>query len=238
MKRRSTDSRTRTLRLLTIVSRGRVVLRTLPPLVICACLVLSLAGQNNRNQELQNFHEVNSQLYRGAQPKSGGIKRLAQLGIKTIVNLRKADGLGGKEETEARAAGMRYFNIPFREWGRPTDEQVNRVLAILNNPENQPVFVHCRLGSDRTGLVIATYRISHDGWTSERARAEANKYGLHPWEVGMKHYIRDYERRQKARARLMHTPGLESEETLMSLLFMARWASQNEMLSEFSRQSL
>jgi protein tyrosine/serine phosphatase len=159
--------------------------------------MLTLAGQHKSNQELSNFHEVNPQLYRGAQPKPGGIKRLGQLGVKTIVDLRETKGAARAEEAEARGAGLRYFNIPMREWGRPTDEQVEHVLKILRDSENQPVFVHCRLGEDRTGLVIAIYRITHDGWTSERATAEAKKYGMHPWELGMKDYIHDYGKRRE-----------------------------------------
>lgn len=166
--------------------------------VIGVCLVLSVAGQSTSEKDLPNFHEVNPQLYRGAQPKPEGIKRLAQLGIKTIVNLREEGDQDRTEATKARAAGLRYFNVPFRQASRPTDDQVARVLTILNDQENQPVFVHCRLGADRTGLVIAVYRITHDGWTSERAKAEANKYGMHPWEMGMKNYIHDYYKRTQA----------------------------------------
>ena len=197
MKRPTTNSNPRSLGGPATASRRRLAARFLPALFVCACFALSLAGQNNSNKELPNFHEVNPQLYRGAQPKSGAIKRLAQLGVKTIVDLREARGSARTEEAEARAAGLRYFNVPLREWGRPTDQQVERVLKILNNSENQPIFVHCRLGADRTGLVVATYRITHDGWTGERARAEAKKYGMHPWELGMKDYIRDFARRQQ-----------------------------------------
>jgi len=199
MKRRTTNSNPRSFGGPATLSRRRVVARILPPLVVCSCFALSLAGQNKSNKELPNFHEVNPQLYRGAQPKSGGIKRLAQLGVKTIINLREEKGLAQAEEKEARAAGLRFFNIPFKRTGRPTDEQVERVMALLNDSSNQPVFVHCQLGSDRTGLVIAIYRITHDSWTSERAKAEANKYGMHPWEMGMKSYIHDfYQRHSKS----------------------------------------
>jgi tyrosine-protein phosphatase SIW14 len=145
--------------------------------------------------ELPNFHQVNEKLYRGAQPKKEGFKRLAQLGVKTIVNLRDDDAMAQREGSEARAAGLQYFNLPLSRTGRPTDEQVERALALLNSTKNQPVFVHCRLGADRTGTIIAVYRISHDGWTSERAKAEANRYGMHFWETGMKDYIHDYYQR-------------------------------------------
>ena len=147
-------------------------------------------------EDLPNFHQVNEQLYRGAQPKRGGIQRLAQLGVKTIVNLRRDDKRSQKEEQEARAAGLRYFNLPVKRLGRPTDVQMERVLSIINAPENQPVFVHCKRGADRTGTIIAIYRIEHDGWTSERAKAEANRYGMGWWERGKKNYVRDYYRRR------------------------------------------
>ena len=157
-------------------------------------------------KELPNFHRVNERLYRGAQPKRGGIRRLAQLGIKTVVNLRADDERSQAEEQEARAAGLRYFNVPFERLGRPADEQVERVLSIINKPENQPILVHCQRGADRTGAIIAVYHIEHDGWTSERAKAEANRYGMRWWQRGKKDYIRDY-----YRCRLQRTAVVSAE---------------------------
>lgn len=155
---------------------------------------VGIAQSEFEYKELPNFHRVNDRLYRGAQPKRGGIRRLAQLGIKTVVNLRADDERSQAEEQEARAAGLRYFNVPFERLGRPTDEQVERVLSIINKPENQPVLVHCQRGADRTGAIIAVYHIEHDGWTSERAKAEANRYGMRWWQRGKKNYIHDYYR--------------------------------------------
>lgn len=156
----------------------------------------SVAQDESKINELPNFHQVNESLYRGAQPKHGGIQKLARLGIKTIINLRGDDDRARVEETEARAAGLRYFNVPLDDFGRPSNERIERVLAIIDAPENQPVFVHCKRGADRTGTVIAVYRIEHNGWTSERAQAEANHYGMALWQIGMKHYIHDYYRRR------------------------------------------
>lgn len=156
---------------------------------------VGLSQQPARREKLPNFHEVNSKLYRGAQPAAGGVQQLAGLGIKTIVNLRGQGEGTRKEEAEARAAGLRYFSIPFDRMGRPDDAEMKQVLAIIDTPENQPVFVHCKQGVDRTGTVIAVYRITHDGWTSEQAKTEANRFGMHPWERGMKNYIRDYYQR-------------------------------------------
>jgi uncharacterized protein (TIGR01244 family) len=158
----------------------------------------SYAQTVEKYKELPNFHRVSEKLYRGAQPKAGGFRQLSQLGIKTIVSLRADDDRSRIEEQEARAAGLSYFNVPFKRLGRPTDEQVDRVRALVNAPENQPVFVHCQYGADRTGTIIALYRIEHDGWTIDQARAEASRYGMKWWQRGMRDYISDYYRRRSA----------------------------------------
>lgn len=166
--------------------------------IISAVLALFIAAsaaraqENAKYKELPNYQKVNANLFRGGQPVEGGLQRLASLGIKTIINLRDDDERARAEEVEARAAGLRYFNVPLKGLRTPSDDQVNRVLAIINAPENQPVFLHCRRGSDRTGIIIACYRISHDNWTSEQAKAEAKRYGMSVWLVWMKNYIGDY----------------------------------------------
>ena len=153
-----------------------------------------LPQQPAERNKLPNFDEVNSELYRGGQPGAGGLRQLVDLKIKTIVNLR-GDGEGvDKEAAAARALGLGFFHIPFSRSGRPRDADMKQVLAIINTPEYQPVFVHCKQGADRTGTVIAIYRITHDGWTSEQAKAEAKSHGMHLWEAGMKDYIHDYYR--------------------------------------------
>jgi len=159
--------------------------------------VLTSAAQSGEAQEklLPNFHQVNEHLYRGAQPLPGGIKRLAALGIKTIVNLRGEDEKMRAEEEEARAAGLQYVSVPMSGLKRPTDEQDEEVLAIINKSENWPVFVHCQHGADRTGTIIAVYRISHDGWSAKEAKKEAKQYGLSWMQLRMKNYIEDYARK-------------------------------------------
>ena len=173
-------------------------------IVIAALMLFAVATGAGRQEPqeklLPNFHQVNEHLSRGAQPLKNGLQRLAALRIKTIINLRGADEGTRAEETEARAAGLRYFNVPMRDLSRPTDEQVERVLSIINDSQNWPVFVHCNHGRDRTGVIIACYRISHDGWTSEKAKAEAKHYGMSWVQFGMKDYISDYDKRWSQRA--------------------------------------
>jgi len=150
------------------------------------------SGVAPQYRELPNFHQVNDHLYRGAQPGKSGMKRLAELGIKTIVNLRGEADLSRKEEAEAKAAGLRYFSVPMPGLSRPVDHQVALVMAIIDSQENWPVFVHCQHGADRTGTIVACYHISHDGWTADRSIAEAKRYGMSWVEFGMRSYISAY----------------------------------------------
>jgi len=167
-------------------------------LAAMAVLSLAIAAQEDRSPEkLPNFHQVNENLYRGAQPQRGGVKKLSELGIKAVINLRGASEDTRKEQAEAEASGMRYFNIPMSGLGRPTDEQVERALAIIDARENWPVFVHCQRGADRTGVIIAVYRISHELWTDEQAIAEAKRFGLAGVQFGKKDYISDYYKRRR-----------------------------------------
>jgi len=165
---------------------------------VCALMLAISAIQAQHNpsyKELPNLCKVSTQLYRGAQPLEGGIRRLSEIGIKTVINLRGDDQITW-EQKDAESAGLRYFNIPMPGLSAPSDEQVARVMAIVNNPENQPVFIHCKRGSDRTGTITAIYRISTDGWTAEQAIAEAKKYGMSWVEFGMRGYISNYYKRQ------------------------------------------
>jgi tyrosine-protein phosphatase SIW14 len=149
------------------------------------------------SEGIVNFGKVNDKLYRGAQPDADGIRNLARLGIKTIINLRTTNNVWKAEAAEAGACGIIYTNVPLKGLGRPTDAQVTNLLALMETLP-APVFIHCQHGCDRTGTIIACYRIRHDQWSSELALQEARKYGLSRLERGMIDYVRDF---GKARAR-------------------------------------
>jgi protein tyrosine/serine phosphatase len=160
-------------------------------LILCMVAATGSAQNDPRHAGLPNLHQVNDRLYRGAQPRKGTIKKLAEVGIKTVINLRGADDRTKDEETEAKAAGLAYFSIPLPGLGRPSDDEIARILAIIDAPENQPVFVHCKRGADRTGAVVAIYRITHDSWTVEQALAEANRHGMSWIVFSLRGYVSD-----------------------------------------------
>jgi len=142
--------------------------------------------------ELPRFQHVSERVYRGAQPRDGGLIRLRELGINTVINLRGASAQTRAEEAEARALGLNYFNIALPNWGRPQDARVRRILEIIAAPENGRVFIHCRSGVDRTGLIVAMYRMTNEGWNTNAALAEADRDGMRRTQFWMRDYAEDF----------------------------------------------
>ena len=152
------------------------------------------AESQSVSKSLPNFYKINHQLYRGGQPKKDAFAELKKLGISTIIDLRSSDENASRGKTLAEAAGLQFIDVPLKNWGRPSNQDIDSIVAQINDSKNQPVFVHCKRGSDRTGTVIAVYRIMHDGWTDKQANAEAKKFGFGWWQVWMKDFINDYYR--------------------------------------------
>jgi protein tyrosine/serine phosphatase len=141
---------------------------------------------------LRNFQEVEASVYRGAQPSEEGFRELARLGVHTIVDLRGAGGRSSKEAEIVEGLGMQYVNVPLAGFKAPTPEQVSKLLGILENRTDGPVFVHCRRGADRTGTILALYRIEHDHWGNEKALDEAKTMKMASSERLMRKLIMDY----------------------------------------------
>jgi len=133
-------------------------------------------------------------LYRGAQPKDGGLTELKKLGITTIVDLRGEDREKFEwERGKAEALGMRFVHIPVSGWAPPSDEQVAKFLELFRGDPHQRVFVHCRFGDDRSGVFVATYRMAIDKWTPEQAMKEMYFFGFNGfWHPSMKKFIREF----------------------------------------------
>lgn len=145
------------------------------------------------SQDLPNCSEVNSNLYRGGKPTAQGLKQLAAMNIKTIINLQGGDldsayspivrmterGELAKsialESKRAKKLGMDYINYPIDSLDEVDEEQdllIQKVMADFANLKLQPIYVHCQHGKDRTGLVVALERIQTEKWSVEDARAE------------------------------------------------------------------
>jgi uncharacterized protein (TIGR01244 family) len=166
-------------------------------LAIAAVLVIGIGSIPGFAQTdvagVTNFHQINEHVYRGAQPTDLGFQSLAKLGVKTVIDLREADDRSAHERNSVEAAGMRYVSIPFRGMSAPSPADVAKVLALFDDASAGPVFVHCRRGADRTGTVVACYRISHDGWNNQQALQEAKQDGMSWTEMAMHNYVLHYQ---------------------------------------------
>jgi tyrosine-protein phosphatase SIW14 len=157
--------------------------------IALAAAVLAFPGWGADVAGVRNFRQVNEHIYRGAQPTAQGLQSLSNLGVKTVIDLREAGGRSRAEQKIVESAGMRYVSVPLSGIAAPSDAQVAKLLAMLDDGSAGPVFIHCRRGLDRTGTVCACYRIAHDGWENKRALEEARSLGMSWLEKAMQHYV-------------------------------------------------
>ncbi len=123
---------------------------------------------------IKNFGKVNENYYRGSQPTEIEFAQLRKLGIKTVIDLRKDNRV--EEAAWVAKTGMQYFNIPLKASRAATEVETDYFLKLVNDQANWPVYVHCKGGRHRTGALTAAYRITHDGWTADRAFTEMREY--------------------------------------------------------------
>ncbi len=145
---------------------------------------------------IPNLRHVSDNIARGGQPDPEGIRLLQAAGVKTIVNLRSAEsglvslfrrssGSGPvidpeieREKKAAQELGMKFVQIPLDVFGHPDEQHFEQFLALVTNPQEGPTFVHCLHGRDRTGLMMAVYRVVCEGWEQEKAYAEMVECGF------------------------------------------------------------
>lgn len=148
---------------------------------------------------IANFRQVSETLYRGGHPDAAGMQYLASIGVRTIVDLEVADFIEAtpsvirSELADAAAAGIDVVRAPMSAFepalSTRFDRQMDEVLATLADPDRGPIYVHCRHGQDRTGLVIGLERVKNEGWAPADAYAEMLEIGFHPGFLGLNHYF-------------------------------------------------
>lgn len=171
------------------------------PLRLCArilfaslCILAPLREANAQPPDLPNFHAVSPGIYRGAAPTPAGLKRLHDMGVRTVVDLRIAPKTVKKEKAEVERLGMKWINLPMGE-DPPTPKQVDTLLGALRAAQKEPVFVHCQHGADRTGCMLGIYRETQQGWDYEKTYQEMRKYGFKPYYVKLSDAVKKRARR-------------------------------------------
>ena len=163
---------------------------------IVVCLTLTrVVGAGQMNQfgvHIDNFGQINSNYYRGAQPGPAGFLQLKKLGVRTVIDLQARGKL--QEWRWVQDAGMQYFKIPLSDQRPPTTDQTEYFLKLVNDPANWPVYVHCAGGRHRSGEMTAIYRITHDSWTAKQAFEEMKRYKYYSFggHGSLKDYVYQY----------------------------------------------
>jgi hypothetical protein len=125
-------------------------------------------------QLIPDFAEVTPTLYRGAEPRKHGFETLAKMGVQIVVDLR-GDRKG--ERKEVTSLGMLYVPMHW-ECSFPKDRIFAEFLTLIRKNPGKKIFVHCRVGDDRTGMMIAAYRMADEGWSPKQAMKEMTEYGF------------------------------------------------------------
>jgi len=166
--------------------------RTLGALAVCGLLLASTGlglpqagsgpslgnaeraiGRKRNLKGVPNFGEVTDKLFRGGQPTAEGFEGLAHEGVGVVVDLSGNQS----ERDKVKKVGMEYVSIPWHCF-HLEDKQVAQFLRVLRDHPDQKVFVHCRLGEDRTGMMVAGYRMAEQSWTAAQARKEMAAFGF------------------------------------------------------------
>ena len=151
------------------------------------------------NIKIKNFGQMDDRFYRGARPDEEDYKALAELGIKTIIDL--TDNSREYEQPAVEAAGLRYINIPMVDKSYPSMAQVNEFMKVVDDPETGKFYVHCAGGRHRTGVVGAVYRFNVDKWNLDQVLAEMEQYQFNSGfgHGKQKDFVKDYWQQYQAK---------------------------------------
>lgn len=152
-------------------------------------------SQNNRpsdwaikitNSKLLNLYMLNDSIYRCEQPDSLGFTVIDSIGIKSILNLRSKQ----TDSVNINNTKLNLYNVEMLSFFIRDKEIIKALKIIHDSPK--PIIVHCKHGSDRTGIIIAMYRIIYQDWPKEKAIIEMKEggYGFHEIHKNIIHYIK------------------------------------------------
>ena len=149
---------------------------------ILCCLLAAVvyAAEPVTIDGVENSYRISEDLYRSAQPEREGFTALQKMGVRSVLNLREFH----KDTRKARHTQLHLMAYPVAA-GEVTAADVENCLALIAGAP-KPVLVHCWHGSDRTGTVVAAYRIVFQNWSVEKAVEEFRdeRFGYHEFWYG------------------------------------------------------
>lgn len=146
-------------------------------------------GTRGFDGPVANFDVVDAKVMRGAQPNAVGIDYLKSSGVTDIICLRE-DDYWKAEPSYCANIGIAFHHVPLNPMRAPVKESITECLRIIQGAKGK-VFIHCQFGCDRTGTIVALYRITK-GESNAVALDDAVKHGLSSWEIGMRDLIKEF----------------------------------------------
>ena len=127
-----------------------------------------------KNIKITNFGEMDERYYRGAQPFPTDYQSVKDLGVNTVIDLRNDPT--DYEKPAVEALGMKYVNIPMSGWQSPEMVDINKFLALLDEPSTGTVYVHCKAGRHRASVMGAAYRYTKYDWDYDKVYKEMKDF--------------------------------------------------------------
>lgn len=144
---------------------------------------VAASAEAKKKEDLPNFHEVHPYLYRSGEPTEAGMKKLKEMGVKTVIDLRAPSEMHFDEDKVAKELGLKYIRLVMTS-APPTEKQVDTLLSTIKEAKEDnskgSVLVHCAHGSDRTGCMIGIWRVTQEDWDYDTAYKEMRKYWFTP----------------------------------------------------------
>lgn len=192
-------------------------------------------------KQIPNFHVVDNDLYRGGSPSCAGLAQLESLGVRTFIDLGGAAGAIHHCKSVRGGTGIKVYHvkvsIPDITLIGISDEKLRTIFALMQKSP-KPIFISCSLGRDRTGVVVALYRLKRGEMSFSEARQEAIYYGYRPRFIGLHKALDRY--RDPAEVKLLPAPTHTQPESVCRArsLFMSARKTDRSLPRERSRLGL
>lgn len=134
---------------------------------------------------MYNFKKVSDSLYRGSLPSASDLKVIKSYGVKTVLDFNRKSH--PEEKKACEELGLEYIHLPWTAyWFNYIRVGYYRKIAekfieIVGDKKKHPIFVHCYHGRDRTGMLVAIYRIVYEGWRIHDALEEMKEFNFKYW---------------------------------------------------------
>ncbi|MEM1001105.1 MAG: dual specificity protein phosphatase family protein [Bacteroidota bacterium] len=137
---------------------------------------------------LKRFYKLNDSVFRAEQPTKKEFIEMESMGIKSVINFRR----NRKDDKKASNTDLQLIHQPLKAKEMTVDDLIDSLRNIQG--AEKPILIHCWHGSDRTGVVVAAYRIIFEDWTKKEAIEEFRKkeFGYHEnWFPNLEDMLED-----------------------------------------------